>query len=240
LTVVDGADRGRQKKVRNTTLRIGRKNGDLVLNDTKISSDHAVIEFRQGKFFLKDLNSTNGTFINDERIDEKQLKHLDEIKLGFTTLLFRLLEKSPKKTKKSSSTKDTAEFSQKSDVTEAEFDSSNSIVSLVQQNENSADNDTISATVRITSGPHRGQRYNLSKDSLVIGRVNTDIVLKDDKDVSRKHAVIEILMGNQLFIRDLASTNGTLVNGNRISHQRLKDGDMVTIGTTEMEIKIDL
>ena len=93
LSVVDGSDRGRLKKMRSRRLVLGRKSGDFVLKDPKISSTHAAIEYEKGSFILYDLNSTNGTFVNDVRITEKELSDLDEIRVGFTTLLFRVTRK---------------------------------------------------------------------------------------------------------------------------------------------------
>jgi hypothetical protein len=63
--------------------RIGRIPGfnDLVLPYDSITKQHAVIEFRDGYFRLRDLRSTNGTYVNSERLgdDERVLKHGDRV-----------------------------------------------------------------------------------------------------------------------------------------------------------------
>src|SRR5687768_12985779 len=51
--------------------------------------------------------------------------------------------------------------------------------------------------------------------------------------VSRRHAVIEF-RGSQYFLRDCNSSNGSLVNGDRISERSLRDGDLVAIGTARL------
>ena len=80
-----------------------------------------------------------------------------------------------------------------------------------------------------------GDRYPLLGSLTTLGRDDTTDVVVDDPGVSRRHSEIRVTNdGPHLVtsIRDLGSTNGTFVNGERISSQRLQDGDRVTIGRT--------
>ncbi|HSG78770.1 MAG TPA: FHA domain-containing protein, partial [Acidimicrobiia bacterium] len=61
-----------------------------------------------------------------------------------------------------------------------------------------------------------------------IGRQGADISLEDD-EASRQHSAIEIL-GDHAILRDLGSTNGTYVNGERLDEIDLEPGDEVFIG----------
>jgi hypothetical protein len=71
-------------------LTIGRaKDNDLVVGDPCISAHHARIIKIQSLFYVEDLGSTNGTFINGLKIDEQALKNLDEICIGIYRLFFR-------------------------------------------------------------------------------------------------------------------------------------------------------
>jgi len=70
-----------------------------------------------------------------------------------------------------------------------------------------------------------------------IGRKDVDVRV-NDLDLSRKHAAIEIVGGTKAFVRDLASTNGTFVNGSKISYQELKAGDLIQIGQSVFEVQI--
>lgn len=78
---------------------IGRSNDsavDLVLNDCSISNLHATITFTNGKYYIVDNDSTNGTYINDIKIPTKKeslLNDGDEIKLGKTKILFIINKK---------------------------------------------------------------------------------------------------------------------------------------------------
>lgn len=80
-----------------------------------------------------------------------------------------------------------------------------------------------------------GDRYPLLGSLTTIGRDESADIVLDDPGVSRRHSEIRVTTdGPHLVtsIRDLNSTNGTFVNGERISSQRLQDGDRVTIGRT--------
>lgn len=83
------------KLVREVTLRlgetrIGRKpTCDVVLNDPGVSGEHALIKTVGLRSTIQDLNSTNGTFIENERVQQRELRHGDTITLGQHTLFYR-------------------------------------------------------------------------------------------------------------------------------------------------------
>lgn len=73
----------------------------------------------------------------------------------------------------------------------------------------------------------------LHGDRLVIGRLKTCEIRIEDVNASRQHAAIE-REGSGWAVVDLDSTNGTSVNGKTVSRSRLLDGDVITIGVTEL------
>ena len=87
-------------------------------------------------------------------------------------------------------------------------------------------------------GPFAGQEFALSRASMVIGRSDTDINL-DDPSVSRRHAIIEIFDEEFALLKDLASTNGTRLNGNLISEGKLHAGDKFQVGDCEFEYRVE-
>lgn len=90
------------------------------------------------------------------------------------------------------------------------------------------------AKLTIRSGPQAGMDLNMDQPSVRIGRGSGSNLIIQDNQASRQHAEIS-RQGNQYFIRDLGSTNGTFVNGQRISgSQPLQPGDQVRIGETVM------
>lgn len=68
--------------------------------------------------------------------------------------------------------------------------------------------------------------------TLNIGRNATNSIILDDKMVSRQHAQLIITDNGQVVIKDLGSSNGTFVNGNRITESNLKAGDIVKCGNS--------
>jgi len=75
---------------------------------------------------------------------------------------------------------------------------------------------------------------------MFVGRsASCDIVLKDDKSVSSKHAVIRTV-GAQSTIEDLGSTNGTLLDGRRIKRHLLRRGDSIIIGEHELAYRDEI
>ncbi|PYQ49916.1 MAG: hypothetical protein DMF78_17035 [Acidobacteria bacterium] len=73
----------------------------------------------------------------------------------------------------------------------------------------------------------------LARSIVSIGRDPSNDVVLPDAMVSRRHAVIEY-RGSQYFLRDCNSSNGSLVNGDRVSERNLRDGDLVAIGTARL------
>lgn len=82
-----------------------------------------------------------------------------------------------------------------------------------------------------------GQTFSVTNPTASIGRVSTagGIVLRDP-NASRTHAELEF-NGSVWLIRDLNSTNGTLVNGEDITEAVLHSGDVLTIGLTDLEFQ---
>lgn len=89
LAQTSGPRRGKTYQLREK-FNIGRDatDNDLLIDDDAISRHHARIKLEEGQFVLYDLATTNGTFVNDKRIDKHALSHGDVIKIGETTFSF--------------------------------------------------------------------------------------------------------------------------------------------------------
>ncbi len=81
-----------------------------------------------------------------------------------------------------------------------------------------------------------GQQLVLGEFLLTMGRLPECTVSFDDPNISRVHAEIRP-DGKGFVLNDVGSTNGTTVNGVRISSHRLVDGDRITIGATDIEFR---
>jgi len=78
-----------------------------------------------------------------------------------------------------------------------------------------------------------GKRHEITEASVVVGRSREADIRISDVNSSRRHAELR-QEGAAFWIVDLDSTNGTSVNGERVDRQRLRDGDRIEIGTTEI------
>ena len=83
-----------------------------------------------------------------------------------------------------------------------------------------------------------GRTYPLSIGSTVIGRGDQANLRLPDVGISRRHARIDF-DGAQVVLTDLGSTNGTSVNGQRVSAVALNPGDMIQLGTTTLTFRVD-
>lgn len=79
----------------------------------------------------------------------------------------------------------------------------------------------------------------LPRSLLSIGRDPSNDLVLPDAMVSRRHAVIEF-RGSQYVLRDCNSSNGSLVNGDRVTERGLRDGDLVAIGTARLLFRDDV
>src|SRR3954470_13622551 len=93
-------------------------------------------------------------------------------------------------------------------------------------------------TLKITGGNAAGQDITLEQE-LVIGRSTPGLgSLGGDSEISRVHARVFHDPSGRLMVEDLGSTNGTFVNGNRVSGQQaLNPGDEVRVGQTTLSVE---
>jgi predicted RNA-binding Zn-ribbon protein involved in translation (DUF1610 family) len=82
LIVKSGPAQGTMFPLSNPRTVIGRKGADFPLNDPEISRYHCVLEVREHMVSLKDLDSTNGTFFEDERVRAALLQDGAEFRVG--------------------------------------------------------------------------------------------------------------------------------------------------------------
>lgn len=87
--------------------------------------------------------------------------------------------------------------------------------------------------LNIQTPPYNGIVYQIDRPQLSIGRQNADILINDNT-VSRIHAIITTENGSY-FLQDNNSTNGTFVNGRRVSQSPLKPGDLIRLGNIEIK-----
>jgi pSer/pThr/pTyr-binding forkhead associated (FHA) protein len=94
-------------------------------------------------------------------------------------------------------------------------------------------------TLRVVSGPHIGRTFTFDQhDTFLIGRADTaHLCLPEDRFFSRHHCLLEIAPP-RVFLRDLGSTNGTYVNGQRVHEAYLSSGDKIQGGQTVLAVEV--
>jgi len=77
-----------------------------------------------------------------------------------------------------------------------------------------------------------------NRDIIKIGRLSSAHLSLDDDRISRIHSVIQVSADNQVSILDMGSSEGTFVNGKRVSKGALSGGDEITLGSTKLVVEI--
>jgi predicted Zn finger-like uncharacterized protein len=88
LAIIQGAATGQIYPINKTRTTIGRAGQDINLDDPEASRQHAVLEILNDTAILRDLESTNGTFIELERIEQQVLTNQHEFRIGSHVLMF--------------------------------------------------------------------------------------------------------------------------------------------------------
>src|SRR5438046_2733799 len=96
----------------------------------------------------------------------------------------------------------------------------------------------IPLTFEIYKGGQLVRSETLTQDIIKIGKLSSSHLRIDDESVSRMHAVIEIVSPTEIYVIDLGSTKGTIVNGQKINKCRIQSGDEVVLGDTKLVIKV--
>jgi predicted Zn finger-like uncharacterized protein len=88
LAVIQGAATGQIYQITTTRTTLGRSGADINLDDPEASRQHAALEILGETAILRDLGSTNGTFLDLERIDQQVLTNQMEFRIGSHVLMF--------------------------------------------------------------------------------------------------------------------------------------------------------
>ncbi len=226
-------------------ITIGRKEGNTIrLTDRNVSRRHAKLQKQNGGYVLQDLGSYNGTVINGTRLsDQRALKMGDQIVIGDYKL--NIVEESA------------------TQVAPAATPAANAAAAVVETYEAPAQQGghhpqatmpAIPSAIGVpppvtivvpehvkklqlvfmapagTPGP-----FTMNKLPILLGRSEIADVSLPFSSISREHAKIT-LDGDQLVVEDLGSSNGVVVNGERVKKHPIKAGDQITMGVVECKV----
>lgn len=238
LRIIDGPHKGTRAPVREG-FTLGRRDGDLVLNDAKMSLEHARITFRDGEWILVDLGSSNKIKVDDERYGEVVLYAGLEFVVGSTR--FAVLEK-PQAEKV---LKDETDEVAPTEEVPPEALTWREILSALLSKTQSMKAPTPVAirpfphTVRLefTSGVQHGTVWNLGYGPREVGATSFDLPLFDDA-AADSCFLIDTSEGKVQF---RASANAIVrLNGQvaTLEPTELRAGDRIEIGKTRIRVSM--
>ncbi|MBN1334596.1 MAG: FHA domain-containing protein [Deltaproteobacteria bacterium] len=218
---------------------IGRKKGDLRLEDPMVSGVHARIVNREGIWVIRDLQSTNGTVVDGMPVREAALEPGSEVVIGSCRMI---LFEGPEGGTGTAPGKEEPPLLDRAwlldeEVSEARTagDAGHSQGDVIKQELRLPPG--LNAIFEVVAGPDAGKVVRLSRGTVTIGRRTGEVPLAD-AEVSRRHTVVEVFGRDMIFLRDLGSTNGTFHNGRRVTVARLRPGDTVGVGRTVLRFQI--
>jgi len=93
ISVIAGSSLGMERQMTQPLLTIGRLGGgaDFEIDDPRVSRLHCAVEVKKDAVFLRDLRSTNGTYLADKRILSACLDHKSEFRIGVSVLRVSIL-----------------------------------------------------------------------------------------------------------------------------------------------------
>ena len=215
-------------KLRRDATIFGRDKGDIVVDDHEVSSTHCQIQNIGGVYHLFDMNSTNGTFVNNERVVKAKLNPGDIITVGQTNFKFQLEDESNVR-------HITTIF--KSKDKRALTDSKSSLVdTLIESELRSTHGHCIHLHITYHDGTM--EDVELTQKTFYVGRASSFGKFEADAEISRKHLMIKVNDTGEIFIEDQGSTNGSYLNGKKITGMHLvRPQDEVKVGTSVLKIQ---
>ncbi len=214
-------------KLRRDATIFGREKGDVVVGDHEVSSTHCQIQNINGEFHIFDMNSTNGTFVNNERILKSKLSDGDVVTIGQSSFKFSLEDESNVR-------HITTIFKSK---TAEKISSKSSLVdTLIERELNTTSEYAIELHISYDDGSSEAVVINQS--SLFVGRASAFGKFDSDVEISRKHLMIKLNDTGEVFIEDQGSTNGSFLNGKKITGMHIvRPNDEVKVGTSLIKIR---
>jgi pSer/pThr/pTyr-binding forkhead associated (FHA) protein len=212
LRVTSGPATGRTLTFDRRTV-IGRSDADLEIDDDQLSRNHVAVEPIEDGVVVEDLQSTNGTFVNGERVAGRVTVREDATLRAGTSEIAIEVPVSEK-------TRVRAPREPRAEPT------------LIV----SPPGATAAPTLTVRSGPLAGEKLAIDRP-ILIGRGSGDLTLADAA-VSDRHA--ELRPGEPgVVVQDLGSTNGTFVDGERVTGAVTLTRDAtVRIGSSEIALEI--
>ena len=238
LRIIEGSRAGYSVRlVPGKKFLIGRRVGDLLFEDPLVSSEHCVLDFEEGQWWVEDLGSTNGTRIDGELVARTVWREGENLKLGRhrMTLHMGLGGSNVRSVQPDQGTGSGCAWLLDEELA-GERGASEQESGVCEMDPMLALPSGMSVVLEVVAGVDAGRVFRLGTATARVGRGEGEIPL-EDTEVSRHHAVLECFGRDMIFLRDLQSTNGTFLNGRSIVLARVERGDQIGVGTTLLRLE---
>jgi len=201
------------------SVTVGRATtNDVILGEGRVSRSHARLECSPSGCQVVDLGSSNGTRVNGVRVDRASLEEGDVVSIGSAQLRYV-----------------TAAIVE--DVGLTVIDSEADLEKCLECDRLPMSVGETGVARLVVFTPERTWEVPLEDADLVsIGRTDENRVALEQTKVSRRHAEV-VRKGDSFILRDLGSTNGTWLQGERVGEAILQDGDTFRIGDAQIVFK---
>lgn len=200
---------------------------DIVVDNLNVSRHHCKIEKRDGLYYIEDLKSNNGTFLNGNRITSETLTFGDEIGIGKHTLLFESHARASRRPDDSSAPPQ--------HQVAMEMDESGTVfvkpeqMAAIQQKMTAARR----AHLRIAGVPGNHGTVDLGAGQIRIGRDPKNDVCVPGLFIGGTHCVIGH-RPNGYYIEHVSGLRPLRINGRKVRTRSLADGDVIQVGGAHM------
>src|SRR5262245_54487522 len=228
LVHLSGSLAGRVRDVEAAELVLGRdpEAAQVVFGaeDRLVSRRHAILVDDGGVLLIRDLDSSTGTFVDDEDVEEAELRHGDVFELG---------RGGPRVRVELTADGGTLVLPASALPKGAAAPAPGVLRPKVPVGPGSK------LRLTVLSGSRKGAVLDLGGAGVRIGRTaGNSVALAEDRVVSAQHAKL-IRLEDEYVLIDLDSRNGTYLNGSRVERTPVANGDVVSLGPGGPELKIE-
>ncbi len=243
---IAGSGEPREVEIEGPLLKLGRAaTCDIELHGAGVSREHAELRQDEHGWSVRDLNSSNGTFVNDQRVEHVRLEHGDVIRLGPVSTLELILDPA-------------AAPPAEAEEAYVEYEADEPEPGEIPDPDDDEGDDDVASAAPVPAKrgarpvPRAGapawwqearwtltstdedDRYELELlgTRVTVGREDGNGLVIDDGSVSRVHARFDAERDG-LTLTDLKSANGTWVNGERVLSRPVGPGDVLRFGDLE-------
>ncbi len=222
LRFLKGAKVGESYKLGQSSVIFGREKGDIVLSDPEVSSSHCQLQWTKEGYVIFDMNSSNGTYVNGEKVIKLLLKSGDTITLGQTQFVFELVT--------AQNTKNATPVFQGS--MESDPAQRTAFIGTVMGAPGAASRISWKISITVSYADGSVESFDIEKTPFFIGRASSFGKFDKDSKISRQHLKVKINEQGEIFVEDQGSTNGSFLNGKQIQGiQMVGKSDRVQVGS---------